>query len=577
MKILTDVQEKVLKRERSFLTDLRVKLVGFDADKADLETLERSISQLDDLFLLVMVGEFNAGKSAVINALLGEKLLKEGVTPTTSQINILRFGPEAERRPVEEGHEVTLLPVELLSEVSIVDTPGTNAIIRQHEELTRHFVPRADLVLFITSVDRPFTESERQFMEQISDWGKKVVIVLNKVDLLQDDEELAQVETFVMENARTLLGVTPEVFPVSARLALRAKNGEPDLWEPSRFGALENYIQNTLDENSQVRLKFSNPLGVADNLVLRYYQAAKEQRMLLDKDLTLLQTVADQQVIYQEDKGKEFELHMADVENIFYEMEQRGDEFFESHFRLVRVLDLIKKDRLQADFTREVVADVPKRVERKVDELIDWLVTSDLRQWKAVTSYLADRQGEHKEHIIGDGLIAGFTYDRGRLLDGIGSEAERVVSSYDKQLETEKIAFDAQNAVAASLAMEVGAVGLGTLITALATTMAADVTGIIAASLVAVLGLFIIPASRRKAKRDLHERLANLRTNLVSALSTEFKKEMRLSVARIEEAIAPYSRFVRAETARADQVLGDLGEVKVEIEGLRSELLTLLT
>jgi len=104
-------------------------------------TLEWSISQLDDLFLLVMVGEFNAGKSAVINALLGEKLLKEGVTPTTSQINILRFGPEAERRPVEEGHEVITLPVELLSEVSIVDTPGKNAIIRQHEELTRHFVP----------------------------------------------------------------------------------------------------------------------------------------------------------------------------------------------------------------------------------------------------------------------------------------------------------------------------------------------------------------------------------------------------------------------------------------------------
>jgi len=120
--------------------------------------------------------------------------------------------------------------------------------------------------------------------------------------------------------------------------------------------------------------------------------------------------------------------------------------------------------------------------------------------------------------------------------------------------------------------MEVGAVGLGTLITALATTAAADVTGVVAAGLVAALGFFIIPASRRKAKRDLHERLANLRANLVSALSMEFKKEMRRSVGRIEEAIAPYSRFVRAETARAEQVMEDLGEASIESEGLRSEI-----
>jgi len=152
MKILSAEQEKILQRERSFLNDLRVKLVDYGATRADLDTLGQSIRQLDDLFLLVIVGEFNAGKSAFINALLGERLLKEGVTPTTSQINILRFGEKAEQALVEENHQVILLPVELLAEVSIVDTPGTNAIIRQHEELTTHFVPRADLVLFLTSV-----------------------------------------------------------------------------------------------------------------------------------------------------------------------------------------------------------------------------------------------------------------------------------------------------------------------------------------------------------------------------------------------------------------------------------------
>jgi len=572
MKILTEAQEQVLHRERNFLNDFRVRLVDYNASREDLDTMRQSIQQLDDLFLLVFVGEFNAGKSAVINALLGEKLLKEGVTPTTSQINILRFGEAAEHKMVEENHEVILLPVDLLSEVSIVDTPGTNAIIRYHEELTRHFVPRADLVLFVTSVDRPFTESERTFMSQIRDWGKKVVIILNKVDLLQDETEIKQVEEFVSENARDLLGVTPEMFILSARQALRAKQGEPQLWESSQFGVLEDYIRKTLDEGSQLKLKFLNPLGVTEHLVDTYAAAAQEERDVLDEDLALLRNVADQQTVYKSDKEKEFDLRMAEVENIFFEMEQRGDAFFEDRFRLARVMDLIKKDRLQEDFTREVVADVPQRVERKVDELIDWLVDSDLRQWKAVTSYLADRRLEHKDRIIGDGLNADFQYDRGRLLDAIGNEAERVVNTYDKDYETEKIAFDAQNAVAASLAMEVGAVGLGALITALATTMAADVTGVIAASVVAVLGFFIIPAQRRKAKKELHERLAELRTDLVATLRRAFEKEIGHSLERIEEAIAPYSRFVRAESERTEKIQEELHDAALEIDQLKAEI-----
>ncbi len=572
MKILTHEQEQVLKRERDFLNDLRVKLVGFGASEESLETLGQSIAQLDDLFLLVMVGEFNAGKSAVINALLGKKMLKEGVTPTTSKINILRYGGETDRKVAGENQEVIFLPVDLLSEVSIVDTPGTNAIVRYHEELTRHFVPRADLVLFITSVDRPFTESERTFMEHIRDWGKKVVIVINKLDILQDEDELRQVEDFVRQNARDLLGVAPEIFSVSARFALRAKLGEENLWEASQFGPLEDYIEDTLDKTSQIKLKFLNPLGVSSHLVEEIRESTKERRQVLEADLALLKNVDQQQEIYQKDKSKEFDLRMTEIENIFLEMEQRGDEFFEDRFRLARVLDLIKKDRMQTDFKQDVVADVPQRVDQKVNELIDWLVESDLRQWKSVTDYISDRKSAHKERIIGGSIGSEFVYDRNRLLDAIGREAERVVESYDKEYETEKIAIDAQNAVATSLAVEIGAVGLGTIITALATTVAADVTGILTASLVAVLGFFIIPASRRRAKKELHERLAELRTKLISTLQAAFEKEMTRSVQRIDEAIAPYSRFVRAEAAQTEEMLGELQSAIMEIDQLRTEI-----
>ena len=256
MQILSDQQENLLKEERNLLRKLRVALANFGAPDEDQTALEESIQQLDDFFLLVIVGEFNAGKSAFINALLGQKVLKEGVTPTTTQVNILRYGEANERQIVDDHLHILTAPVDILTEISIVDTPGTNAVIREHEEITSKFVPRSDLVLFITSADRPFTESERVFLEEIHDWGKKVVLVINKVDILQNEDDLAQIQSFLAENAQTLLGITPDIFPISARDALQAKQGQPQLWNESRFEALEKFIQDTLDEGSRTRLKF---------------------------------------------------------------------------------------------------------------------------------------------------------------------------------------------------------------------------------------------------------------------------------------------------------------------------------
>jgi small GTP-binding protein len=306
MKILTDQQENILKSERQFLSDLRVSLVKFDASPDDQQTLIDSIQQLDELFLLVVVGEFNAGKSAFINALLGQKLLKEGVTPTTTQINILRYGQSTERIVVNEHQHILTLPAELLAEISIVDTPGTNAIIREHEAITSQFVPRSDLVIFITSADRPFTESERAFLENIRNWGKKVVLVVNKIDILETSQDLQQVESYIAESAHNLLGITPEIFPVSARWAIRAKLGEPSLWKDSRFESLEAYVRQTLDEKSRLRLKFLNPLGVGLHLTERYLEITQSRLELLKADFNMLSDIESQLSIYQEDMQRDF-------------------------------------------------------------------------------------------------------------------------------------------------------------------------------------------------------------------------------------------------------------------------------
>ncbi|HSJ57925.1 MAG TPA: dynamin family protein, partial [Anaerolineae bacterium] len=186
--ILNRKETLLLKDEKNALQRLQAVLAGFDVEPEDQRTLHKSIQQLDSLFMLVIVGEFNSGKSAFINALLGDRFLAEGVTPTTDRIYVLEYGPTSEREVGDEGVVSLTYPADFLQQISIVDTPGTNAIIRRHEQLTQEFVPRSDLVIFVTSADRPFTESERAFMERIREWGKKVIVVLNKIDLLEDDE-----------------------------------------------------------------------------------------------------------------------------------------------------------------------------------------------------------------------------------------------------------------------------------------------------------------------------------------------------------------------------------------------------
>jgi small GTP-binding protein len=575
MQILTDLQETLLKDERQTLNDLRVALLQFDIDPEDSQTLTDSIAQLDDLFLLVVVGEFNSGKSAFINALLGQKLLKEGVTPTTSQINLLRYGQVQDRQAVNEQQQILMLPIEWLAEISIVDTPGTNAIIRSHEAITTQFVPRSDLVLFITSIDRPFTESERAFMERIRDWGKKVIIVINKIDLIDNQADIDQVIQFVGENARLSLGVTPVIFPVSARLALRAKEGEAELWESSRFETLETFIRQSLDEKSRLQLKLMNPLGVGLHFSDRYLHIIHSRLELLKQDTRMLSDVETQLNQYKADMQRDFTYRMSDIENILYAVESRGQDFFDQTFRLVRIPDLLSKERIRTQFEQQVIGDTPQQIDNKVNELIDWLVDSDLRQWQAVNDHLAERRRAHQERIIGDLGPGTFTYDRERLMTAVGREAQRVVESYDKATEAQAIAQGAQEAVAASAVLEIGAVGLGALVAAIASTVAADVTGILLATFIAAMGLIIIPARRRAAKNELREKIAALRQQLITALSTQFEREIERSLHTIDSAIAPYTRFVRAEQAKLlesqaalEKIKNDLNRIKVSVEDI---------
>lgn len=575
-RILKPSQDELLVDIRRLIAELSASLARFDAAAEDQETLRQSAAQLDELFLLVVAGEFNAGKSVFLNALLGSRILDEGVTPTTSKITLVKHGPEVTREPRGPALQVITAPVPLLREINLVDTPGTNAILREHEAITKTFVPRSDLVLFVTSADRPFTESERGFLQGIREWGKKVVVVLNKIDILEDDQEIETVVGFIRDSAKSLLGFEPEVFPVSARRALREKErareaGDEAALAESRFDRLERSIAETLDETERVRLKLLNPLGVAQRLAGKYLEVAVGRLGLLQDDFSTLSDIERQLALYQEDMKREFRFRLADADNVLHELEKRGNDFFDETMRLTRIFELINKAKMKAEFERRVVADMPQRIERRVSEVIDWLVNADLRQWQAVTERLAERRQAHADRLVGR-IGGGFDVDRGRLLESVGRAAQQAVEMYDKDGESTRLAESVQIAVAGTALAEAGALGLGAVLTHVAATAAADVTGVLAASMVAVLGLFIIPNRRHAAKRELSRKIAALRERLMASLTAQFDREIEGSVSRINEAIAPYTRFVRAERERLEGAKAELGGVGEALARLRGRV-----
>src|SRR5688572_13834774 len=258
--VLTRKESELVALERQLVIQVRDALARADGQRADLDRLAQLVSEMDELFLLVVAGEYNAGKSTFINALLGDEVFAMGDLPTTRVISILRHGEPGPPEPAGEHTRIYRYPLEVLRDLEIVDTPGTNSIERMEEEITRGFVPRADLVLFVTSLLQPLTASELDFLSHIREWGRKVIFVVNGVDRRNSDEQLERVREYLSKEVQSRLGgPEPTTYFISALRALRRKVAAKSPAGPSagdstppdphdEFPALERYLVETLRE-----------------------------------------------------------------------------------------------------------------------------------------------------------------------------------------------------------------------------------------------------------------------------------------------------------------------------------------
>ena len=340
----------------------------------------------------------------------------------------------------------------------------------------------------------------------------------------------------------------------------------------SGVGALEEWTRDVLDEDERIRLKLTSPLGVAARTVADAAAATVAELETMEEDARTLEQLERQSRLYQEDLRREFGFRLGDVDRRLHQFELRGNAFFDDVLRLGRLPDLLNQDRLQSLFERRVVADLPQEIESQVSDIIDWIVDRELRQWREIHELVGRRLAERRD---GPRLQLPSGARRQQLLETLGRTASQSIESYDKARESSRLADSVKRSLAGAAALEAGAVGLGALLAAAATTTAVDVTGVLAAGALATLGLFVLPARRRSAKRELGRRLAALRAELMQGLQSEFDREVERSLLRLDEAVGPYTRFVGSRREVLEQRRATLSELDGRLDGLEARAASL--
>ena len=623
--VIGEQGERLLNKEREILDDI-VNFVETSAPELEeIKLLLDARKGLDELFLIVIVGEFNAGKSSVINAVLGDKFLAEGILPTTNEITVLRYGESKQRVQSEDGFYNQDIPVDLLKQVSIVDTPGTNVILKRQQRLTEEFVPRADLVLFVLSADRPMTESEVKFLSYIKKWGKKVVFVLNKCDLLETDEDRNEVTKFVRDNAKRLLGVdNAPVIPVAARNALRLKKANASMKEYAETGfpAFEEYVNSYLGGGSgnnksgenrsgeALRLKLATPLNVSELLLSASKQILDAEMSVAETEVAAASGVDEQMNAYKETMVKDASEQVNFVRANVNGAVKRANALVDETLRLENALDLITTYIVGADYSElddldvasnssgdsadaasggegnrkkrkkkyskfvkayqsTVLGSADQELKKTVKEFSKWLKrNNDAR----LSSYLKAVSSRGFDTTVTASGIKEFLESSEKGAPKINSAAIAVADNFDNEAAAYKLDEEMRSAVYGSLGSSAGALVSAFVLSGFLSSMSEDILAYLLAAAVGYVGILSLPLKRQECKAKIQRAAGALVEDVERELLKELAEEIDATSDRVDQLVAPWEAAARVERARVQKCLEVQEKYATEVENLAIEV-----
>jgi len=485
------------------------------ADDEASEILRTRLANLQAAAMIVIVGEVKAGKSSLINALMGEEVCEVAPGPCTAGIRELVYGGERNILNLGPYRERIYLPKEVLREVTMVDTPGTNSIIQNHEAITENYIPQSDLVVFTFSAPNPHTKSAWELLTVIKkDWYRKMVFILQQSDRASQ-RELTVNRDHVIQYARDRQVDNPIVFALSAK---RELDGIPE----SGFAEFRSYLQNAIACGEVWRMKMEGSYQTLRSVMSRLLSHLRLEKATIEDERAFYEELIRKVGVYE---ARAYSLKLTIIEKLST-----------TYDNLVR--------QSEEEFTKGL--SLGKLIKRAIPFLRDQDTSSWLHGLKGRFEHSARKQIEDEATELSKDLFDWMRLMMEELLKGIAGRQERMrentllpqAARHLEMLEQLKSKFefirvdeDVMRAKAAeardvrTLALAGGGLaGLGIIIVALSPMLWLDITGaVFLATGVILIGLGLL-WRRSSVLRDFKQRLGDSRQEFHARLDFEYSK-----------------------------------------------------
>lgn len=518
------------------------------------EELAQTVSELrnriKEPFMFVIVGEVKAGKSSFINALLatGKEVTAVAPDPCTDTIQQIQYGPEEKEVVINPFLKKILLPVEILKEISIVDTPGTNTIIEHHQEITEKFVPGSDLIVFVFEAKNPYRQSAWEFFDFIhADWRKKTIFVLQQADLMPEEDLQINIRGVIQQAEKKGLEA-PRVFAVSAKRE----------WEGdhvgSGYGPLKAYIQENITGGKAPLLKLENNLVIAGSISDRLAQGLQTRRQQFMADKAFRQEVI--QTLHEQEGRSSKQVDML-VENLLGEYDritQRavgeisgGLNFFSLAKR--SFLSIFSKESSIKEWLNRVAdtmeADLNKGFNRKLNEGVVGIAESIQQMAK-----LIDLKIQHSRTILKDNheIFGAIADKRSKVLQELQAEFTHYMNEGENFVGKE--VFEKEHAISPKIATGSGLAVIGVVLAAVTQYIVLDITGGILAAIGVLFAGITVSMKRRSILKDIKGEVQAGRLRLEGEIDHKLKAYIQQIVQQINEKFVDFDAMLSFEEER---------------------------